>query len=129
MRQTVCTSFALMVLVTLVGCRSEPSIQGNWVASDGRPVELILDSGQATIRIQAFGQSADLTGNYSKDLNRLKIEQIKLPETLEGARTRLGGRALSELPDNIDATISFKNENEMVISGHKLIDGSYKRKN
>lgn len=113
---------------SLTACVSEPSIEGTWVAEDGRPVELTFGNGKAQIEISAFGQSVALQGDYTRDQNRLAIKHLSLPPDLEKLRGMAGEAAQERLPDQIDATISFKTESEIVLSGHKLIDGVYKRK-
>lgn len=118
----------LIAVFTLAACMAEPGIEGTWVSEDGRPVVLTFGGGKAKIEISAFGQDVALEGDYTRDQNRLAIKHLSLPPELEKLRGMAGKSAQQRLPDQIDATISFKTESEIVLSGHKLIDGVYKRK-
>lgn len=66
-----------------------------------------------------------MTGDLTQSKNRLTIKNLKLPPDLQSAAQSSGTNL--DLPQTINATFSFKNENEVVISGTPLIEGAYTR--
>lgn len=117
----------LTVLVT--GCRNaEPTIIGQWEPSATSPASRSLTITSKTIEIEAkaMGQSITLTGDLKAEKNRLTITSLSLPPEIQQAAASSGTNL--DLTQTINATFSFKNPNEVVISGSPLIEGAYKRK-
>ncbi len=117
----------LPLLALLNACSSEPSIKGTWEASDGRPVTLVFGEGSANWSVEMFGQSVAISGNYTREGNRLKIKDLELPGSKDMAKMLAPKIASINLEVGVDAMVNFKNDDEMILTGDKLVDGAYRR--
>jgi hypothetical protein len=114
-------------LVALTACSAEPSIKGKWEATDGRPVTLTFGQDTADWTVDMFGQSIAISGKYTRDGNRIRIKNLELPGGKNFAKMIAPKVAEINLEVGVDAMVSFKNNDEIVLTGDKLIDGSYRR--
>lgn len=119
----------LIPLIVLIGCTNEPSIKGTWESTDGRPVTLTFGEGTAEWAVDMFGQSVSISGNYTRDRNRIKLTDLEIPGGKEFTKMLAPKIANVNLEVGVDAMVSFKNNDEIVLTGDKLIDGSYRRTN
>lgn len=76
----------------------------------------------------AFGQTLTINGTYTRDRNRIKFKDLKSPLSDDIAKMIAPKLEGIDLNDGVDAMVSFKNKDEIVITGHKLLDGTYRRK-
>lgn len=123
----------LIAIVTLTvvvtGCgRTEPTIVGEWEPSATSPASrtLTITSNSIEIEAKALGQTIILSGDLKAEKNRLTITNLSLPPEIQQAAAASGTNL--DLTQTINATFSFKNPDEVVISGSPLIEGAYKRK-
>ncbi len=108
------------------GCRQQ-SIIGKWQASDGRPFSLEFKTdGTATWTITAAGQSLAVDGKYTFERGRLRLTGFKLPG-LTGMMLNQATGGQFELPQEVEGTVSFKNDKEIVIGGNSPLNGAYTR--
>lgn len=122
----VATVFTISLLA-LPGCQRQ-SVVGTWAASDNRPITLILDAADnAEIKIGAMGQSVSVVGKYKLDQNRLVINDLKLKLAGEAGMLNLAGMLGTQLPTKASATLGWKNNEEILLSGDKILEGSYRR--
>lgn len=122
------SNFLILVpILALTACTNEPSIKGTWEATDGRPVTLIFGEGTAEFTVEMFGQSIAIAGNYTRDGNRVKIKDLELPGSKDMAKMIAPKFADINLELGVDAMVSFKTNDEIILTGDKLIDGSYRR--
>jgi hypothetical protein len=115
--------------VIFAGCRTaEPTIIGQWEPSASSPASrsLTITSNSIEIEAKAMGQSITLSGDLKAEKNRLTISNLSLPPEIQQAAASSGTNL--DLTQTINATFSFKNPNEVVISGSPLVEGAYKRK-
>lgn len=115
--------------VVVTGCRNaEPTIIGQWEPSATSPASrsLTITSNTIEIEAKAMGQSITLTGDLKVEKNRLTITNLTLPLEIQQAAASSGTNL--DLTQTINATFSFKNPDQVVISGSPLIEGAYKRK-
>ncbi|MFM9873925.1 MAG: hypothetical protein ACKVQS_10735 [Fimbriimonadaceae bacterium] len=117
----------LIPLIALSACDAEPSIKGTWEATDGRPVTLIFGEGTAEWSVEMIGQSIAISGTYTRDRNRVIIKNLELPGGKDFAKMLAPKIAEVNLEVGVDAMVSFKTNDEIVLTGDKLIDGSYRR--
>ena len=76
----------------------------------------------------AFGQTLTISGNYTRERNRIKFKNLKTPVSDEIAKMIAPKMEGINLETGVDAMVSFKNNDEIIITGHKILDGSYRRK-
>ena len=125
-RSLLCAS-AVLCLGLLSGCAPQ-TLTGTWKASDGRPLTLILDEAKnAEIVIEAMGQSISIVGKYKLEQNRLAITDLKLKLAGEAGMLNMAGMLGTQLPTKADATLGWKNNDEILLSGDKILEGSYRR--
>jgi hypothetical protein len=124
--------FSLLILTALSlgllsGCAPQ-TLTGTWEATDGRPVTLILDEAKnAEIVFEAMGQSISIVGKYKLEQNRLAVSDLKLKLAGEAGMLNLAGMLGTQLPTKADATLGWKNNDEILLSGDKILEGSYRR--
>ncbi len=113
---------AILMSFLCFGCE-EPSLVGGWVSEGvaSRTIELSSD-GRAKFTVEA-GLQVALEGDYRVSGNRIVVTGIKpLPDV------DVPDFARGLLPTKIEATVSWKNAQEIVLSGDRFLEGGYRRK-
>lgn len=116
----------LLASLAIGGCR-EQTIEGKWKSSDGRPITLeFKPDGAATWTLSVAGQNLALDGRYTYERGRLKVSGFRLP-ALAGAMLEQATGTKFEFPQEVEGTVSFKSDKEIVIGGNSPLNGAYTR--
>lgn len=79
------------------------------------------------LSINAMGQSLKIPGKYTYSRGALVITDMEVPTMLSAAISQSPFAQGAEFPKDIRATVTYKNEQEIVINGKTMIDGAYKK--
>lgn len=123
---------ALLAALFVVGCSSRPSLVGEWKSTGVKPTSFTFrDDGTAVLGIDFRGQSIRANAKYTLNQNRLVITDIQPVlggmEAIPGVGSMSSGMLANMDLGEVNLQISWKSNDEILLSGNVLAEGNFKR--
>lgn len=119
---------ALLPALILVGCQNPRTLYGTWESTGNNPVRITFSpDGIVTLRPSGMARNIELTGQYRLVENKIKMENMSVDLPDNNPMKGLADRYLEGGATNMDLTLSWKTDDEIVLDGSGMLRGGFSR--